>query len=117
MRKPLRFFGVTAAAALAAGAVLPLVSSTGAQAARFTGGDLVVYRVGNGAGALTNAASKVFLRAQAGARPRCRTTTPWLTWGPCTWQRPSTRLSLRQGLVPLTAAGIRSSDRMSLDEN
>jgi hypothetical protein len=59
MRTRLRVLGVTAAAAVAAIAV-PLVSSQ-AHAARFTGGDVVVYRVGTGGAALTNAAAPVFL--------------------------------------------------------
>ena len=60
MRTPLRILGVTAAVSLAAAAV-PLLSSTQAQAAKFTGGNLVVYRVGDGASALSNAAAPVFL--------------------------------------------------------
>ncbi|WP_028636321.1 hypothetical protein [Nocardioides sp. URHA0032] len=60
MRTPLRILGVTAALSLAVAAV-PLLSSTQAQAAKFTGGNLVVYRVGDGASALSNAAAPVFL--------------------------------------------------------
>lgn len=60
MRTPLRILGATAAVSLAAAAV-PLLSSTQAQAVKFTGGNLVVYRVGDGAGALSNAAAPVFL--------------------------------------------------------
>ena len=51
MRKRLRFVGVPVAAAVVAAAALPLLSSPGAQAARFTGGNLVVYRVGSRRGA------------------------------------------------------------------
>src|SRR5262249_5124753 len=50
----------TAAVSLAAAAV-PLLSSSQAQAVKFTGGNLVVYRVGDGATALSNAAAPVFL--------------------------------------------------------
>jgi hypothetical protein len=60
MRTRLRVLGVTAATVAAAVAV-PLVTSSEAHAARFTGGDVVVYRVGTGASALTNAAAPVFL--------------------------------------------------------
>ncbi len=60
MRAPLRILGVTVAVSLAAAAV-PLLVSTDAQAVKFTGGNLVVYRVGSGTGALTNAAAPVFL--------------------------------------------------------
>jgi hypothetical protein len=48
------------AALSVATATFSLVVSTGAEAARFAGGNLVVYRVGAGA-ALTNAAAPVFL--------------------------------------------------------
>lgn len=60
MRAPLRILGAVAVVSLAAVAV-PLLSSNSAQAAQFTGGNLVVYRVGDGSGALTNAAAPVFL--------------------------------------------------------
>lgn len=60
MRTPLRILGATVVVSLAAAAV-PLLSSTQAQAVKFTGGNLVVYRVGDGSGALTNAAAPVFL--------------------------------------------------------
>lgn len=61
MRTRLRVLGVATATAVAA-AVVPLVTSSDAHAARFTGGNVVVYRVGAvGGGALTNAAAPVFL--------------------------------------------------------
>lgn len=60
MRTPLRILGATLAVSLAAAAV-PLLVSSDAQAVKFTGGDLVVYRVGAGSAALTNAAAPVFL--------------------------------------------------------
>jgi hypothetical protein len=60
MRTRLRVLGLTAMATAAAIAV-PLVTTSDAQAARFTGGNVVVYRVGDGSGALTNAAAPVFL--------------------------------------------------------
>jgi len=60
MRTRLRVLGVATATAVAAVAV-PLVTSSEAHAARFTGGDVVVYRVGAGASALSNAAAPVFL--------------------------------------------------------
>jgi hypothetical protein len=60
MRTRLRVLGVATATAVAAVAV-PLVTSSEAHAARFTGGDVVVYRVGSGASALSNAAAPVFL--------------------------------------------------------
>lgn len=60
MRTPLRILGGTVALATVAVAV-PLLSQPGAQAAAFTGGSLVVYRVGDGTTALSNAAAPVFL--------------------------------------------------------
>lgn len=60
MRTPLRILGAVVATSVAAVAV-PLLSSSQAQAVKFTGGNLVVYRVGAGADALTNAAAPVFL--------------------------------------------------------
>ena len=60
MRTRMRVLGVTALATAVAVAV-PLVTSSEAHAARFTGGDVVVYRVGSGSSALTNAAAPVFL--------------------------------------------------------
>ena len=60
MRTRLRVLGVATASAVAAVAI-PLVTSSQAHAARFTGGDVVVYRVGTGASALSNAAAPVFL--------------------------------------------------------
>ena len=60
MRTRLRILG--AATAVSAVAVaLPLLSQSGAEAAHFTGGNLVVYRVGDGSAALTNAAAPVYL--------------------------------------------------------
>lgn len=60
MRTRLRVLGGSITAAALAAVVLPLVTTPQAQAARFTGGNVVVYRVGSGA-ALTNAAAPVFL--------------------------------------------------------
>jgi len=60
MRTGLRVLGATVATAVAVVAV-PLMTSSQAHAARFTGGDVVVYRVGAGASPLTNAAAPVFL--------------------------------------------------------
>jgi hypothetical protein len=60
MRTRLRVLGATAAA-MAVGFAVPLVTSSEAHAARFTGGDVVVYRVGDGTTPLTNAAAPVFL--------------------------------------------------------
>ena len=60
MRRRLSILGVAVASTLAMLA-LPLLSNSGAQAARFTGGNIVVYRVGDGAAPLTNAAAAVFL--------------------------------------------------------
>jgi hypothetical protein len=60
MRTPLRIVGATLAVSLAAGAV-PLLMSSDAQAVKFTGGNLVVYRVGTGAAPLDNSAAPVVL--------------------------------------------------------
>ncbi len=59
MRTRLRVLGVATAIATTA-VVVPLVTSSEANAARFTGGNVVIYRVGAGA-ALSNAAAPVFL--------------------------------------------------------
>src|SRR4051812_10976259 len=69
MQTKLRLLGL-AVAGSAALASVPLLTSSGAQAARFSGGNLVVYRVGNGATALSNAAAPVFVDeySPAGAR-------------------------------------------------
>jgi hypothetical protein len=61
MRKPLRLLGVPVAAAVVTAVAIPLLSSTSATAAGFTGGNLVVYRVGDGTSALTNAAARVYV--------------------------------------------------------
>jgi hypothetical protein len=60
MRTRLRVLGLTAVTTAVAIAV-PLVTTSEAHAARFTGGDVVVYRVGDGSSGLTNAAAPVFL--------------------------------------------------------
>jgi hypothetical protein len=60
MRTRLRVLGVTAVTAVAA-VTVPLVTSSEAHAARFTGGNVVVYQVGDGTSTLTNAAAPVFL--------------------------------------------------------
>jgi len=60
MRTRLRVLGATAVTAVVAVAV-PVLTSTDAHAARFTGGDLVVYRVGDGSASLNNSAAPVFL--------------------------------------------------------
>src|SRR5215475_5158474 len=60
MRTRARILGATALAAAVAVAV-PVLTSSEAHAARFTGGDLVVYRVGNRSAALDNSAAPVFL--------------------------------------------------------
>ena len=86
MRTRLRVLGVATAVATAA-VVVPLVTSSEANAARFTGGDVVVYRVGTGASALSNAAAPVFLdeygpdRARRSSRWRCRRPRPRATPG------------------------------------
>jgi hypothetical protein len=59
-RRPLRIAGIAATGAMSLAAI-PLLFPHGADAAAFTGGNLVVYRVGDGSGALTNAAAPVFV--------------------------------------------------------
>src|SRR4051794_40315007 len=59
MRTRLRILGAAAVTSVAVGAV-PFLTSSDADAARFTIDNVVVYRVGSGA-ALTNAAAPVFL--------------------------------------------------------
>ncbi|HEX4686681.1 MAG TPA: hypothetical protein VH228_07855 [Nocardioides sp.] len=60
MRTRARILGATAVAA-AVVVTVPVLTSSSAHAARFTGGNVVVYRVGDGGAALTNAAAPVFL--------------------------------------------------------
>jgi hypothetical protein len=95
MRTRLRVLAVTVATAAAAVAV-PLVTSSQAHAARFTGGDVVVYRVGSGASALTNAATPVFLDE----------------YGPTGTKLQSVALptAASEGNQPLTAAGESQSE-------
>src|SRR4051812_36497853 len=59
MRTRLRILGAVVVTSVAAAAV-PFLTSSDADAARFTIDDVVVYRVGSGA-ALSNAAAPVFL--------------------------------------------------------
>jgi hypothetical protein len=94
MRTRLRVLGATVATAVAVVAV-PLVTSSQAHAARFTGGDVVVYRVGSGA-ALTNAAAPVFLDE----------------YGPTGTRIQSVALptTASQGNAPLTASGQSRSE-------
>ena len=56
MRTRARILGATAVAA-AVVVTVPVLTSSSAHAARFTGGNVVVYRVGDGGAALTNAAA------------------------------------------------------------
>ena len=59
-RRPLRIASVIATGGVALAAV-PLLFPHGAEAATFTGGNLVVYRVGTGSAPLTNAAAATFV--------------------------------------------------------
>src|SRR5690349_4832260 len=59
LRSPLGIVGAVLATSVAA-VTVPVLLSSQANAAQFTGGDLVVYRVGSGA-ALDNSAAPVFL--------------------------------------------------------
>ncbi|GAA3818123.1 hypothetical protein [Nocardioides panacisoli] len=61
MRIRLRILGVTVALGTAAIGIPLLTSTPSAEAAGFTGGDLVVYRVGAPGGTLSNAAAPVFV--------------------------------------------------------
>src|SRR4051812_13337395 len=69
MRTRLRILGAATVTAVVAVAI-PLLSTSHADAARFTIDNLVVYRVGTPGGTLTNAAAPVFLDeyTQAGAK-------------------------------------------------
>ncbi len=69
MRTRLRVLGVATAIATTA-VVVPLVTSSEAHAARFTGGNVVIYRVGTGASALSNAAAPVFLDEYGSTGPK-----------------------------------------------
>lgn len=61
MRPSVRIVGAAVALGAAAAAFPLLSTAPTAHAADFTGGNLVVYRVGTPGGTLTNAAAKVFL--------------------------------------------------------
>ena len=95
MRTRLRVLGGTVTVAVIAAIAVPLVTTSQAQAARFTGGNLVVYRVGSGA-ALTNAAAPVFLDE----------------YGPTGAKVQSIALptAAAEGNAPLTAAGQSRSE-------
>jgi hypothetical protein len=95
MHRNLRLLGV-AVAGTAALASVPLLSTGGAQAARFTGGNLVVYRVGNGAAALTNAAAPVFVDEYSPAGAKL--------------QSIALPTATTQGNSPLTASGLSRSE-------
>jgi hypothetical protein len=60
MRTRLRVLGGSVTAVALAAVAVPLLTTSQAEAARFTGGNIVVYRVGSGT-ALTNAAAPVYL--------------------------------------------------------
>jgi hypothetical protein len=96
LRRSFRLAGVTAAGALAA-ATVPFLATSSAHADTWTGGDLVVYRVGSGSAALTNAAAPVFLDSfhPAGGAPFSSLALPTTTAG---------------GNKPLTAAGLSRSE-------
>ncbi|WP_148044972.1 hypothetical protein [Nocardioides marmorisolisilvae] len=96
MRRSFRLAGLTAAGALAVAAV-PFLATSSAHADTWTGGDLVVYRVGNGSAGLTNAAAPVFLDSfhAAGGAPFASLALPTTT---------------ADGNKPLTAAGLSRSE-------
>lgn len=95
MRRPLRLVGI-ATAAVAATATLPILLQGGAEAAHFTGGNLVVYRVGTSGGSLTNAAAPVFLDEFTAAGSRT--------------QSIAVPTAAADGNQPLTAAGLSRSE-------
>lgn len=78
-------------------ATVPLLATSSAHADTWTGGDLVVYRVGNGSAPLTNAAAPVFLDSfhAAGGAPFASLGLPTTT---------------ADGNKPLTAAGLSRSE-------
>jgi hypothetical protein len=96
MRTRLRVLGATAVTAAVAVAV-PVLTSSDANAARFTGGDLVVYRVGSGGGTtLDNSAAPVFLDEYTAAGSKLQSVA-----------LPTTA---SEGNAPLTAAGQSRSE-------
>ncbi|MDX6371380.1 MAG: hypothetical protein QOD98_368 [Nocardioidaceae bacterium] len=104
MRTRLRILG-GAVVTLVAAAAVPLLTSSHADAARFTIDNLVVYRVGSGA-TLTNAAAPVFLDeyTQAGGAP---VQTIALPTGPSDGNAALTAsgLSRSEGLISRSADG------------
>jgi hypothetical protein len=95
MRTRARILGATALAAAVAVAV-PVLTSSEAHAARFTGGDLVVYRVGNGSAALDNSAAPVFLDEYTAAGTKL--------------QSVALPTAAAEGNLPLTATGQSRSE-------
>jgi len=95
MRRPLRLVGI-ATAAVAATATLPILLQGSAEAAHFTGGNLVVYRVGTAGGSLTNAAAPVSLDEFTAAGSRT--------------QSIAVPTAAVDGNQPLTAAGLSRSE-------
>lgn len=78
-------------------AAIPFLATSSAHADTWTGGDLVVYRVGNGSAALTNAATPVFLDSfhAAGGAAFASLALPTAT---------------TNGNKPLTASGLSRSE-------
>src|ERR1700712_5188981 len=105
MRRPLRAFAA-AATGIAIVSTATVLLSGGAEGAQFTGGNLVVYRVGTGTGALTNAAAPVFLDE--------------FTPGGAQAQSIALPTAAASGNLPLTAAGQSRSEGLisrSLNKN
>lgn len=96
MRRSVRIVGAAAVLGAAA-AAFPLLSTTpSAGAADFTGGHLVVYRVGTPGGTLTNAAAPVFLDEKDGSGGAVRSI--------------ALPTAAANGNLPLTAAGQSRSE-------
>src|SRR3954454_15479773 len=104
MRTRLRVAGATLATAAVA-VTVPLVTSSQAHAARFTGGDVVVYRVGTGTAALTNAAAPVFLDEYGSARTRVQSGGLPTTPTEATTRLTATGQSRSEGLIDRSADG------------
>jgi hypothetical protein len=104
MRTRLRWAGAAVTTAAVAFTV-PLVTSSQAHAARFTGGDVVVYRVGTGAAPLTNAAAPVFLDEYGSAGTRVQSVALPTTTAEGNTRLTATGQSRSEGLIDRSSDG------------
>src|SRR5215470_8591090 len=104
MRTRARILGATALAGAVA-VTVPVITSSQAHAARFTGGDLVVYRVGTGSAALDNSATPVFLDEYSAAGTKLQSVALPTTASEGNRPLTATGQSRSEGLIDRSADG------------